>query len=119
MPSNSTILKWDVLRSLSYTGISGTYAEVGDGLTYASRILKIVNTTDADLIMSTDAVDDYDIIPAGGFVLYDCGTNRGSAAPEFVIPQGTQIFVKGSPSEGSVYVISMYAYSNTTPSNPF
>lgn len=112
MSGYSTVLKWDTLRSLAFGSISGTYAAVGTSFTYPARIVKVINNTNADLTVSIDGTNDNDLVPAGGFFLYDCGTNRGNASPEMAIQEGTQIYVKGSPTSGSAYVVVLYAYTN-------
>jgi hypothetical protein len=111
MGAQSTVLKWDLLRSLSSGSVSGTYAAVGTAFTYPVRILKIVNNSTEDVTVSVDGTNDYDYVPMGGFVLYDAGTNRGNPSAELVFRQGTQIFVKGTSGSGSVYVVTLYAYT--------
>ena len=112
MSGQSTVLQWDLLRSLASSSISSSYAAVGTAFTYPARIVKIVNNSNKDVTVSVDGSSDYDFVPAGGFTLYDCGTNRGNASPEMAIAEGTQIFVKGSSGTGNVYVVVLYAYTS-------
>lgn len=111
MSNQSTVLKWDLLRSLASASISGTYATVGTAFTYPARIVKITNNSTQDVTVSVDGTNDFDYVPAGSFTLYDCGTNRGNPAPSMAIAQGTQILVKGTAGTGSVYVTVLYAYT--------
>lgn len=105
--------KLDTLRSLAYTGISGTYAAVGSAFAYNARIICITNTTDADMIFSDDNTVSAGklFVAKGSFKLFDLTSN--------IIPQkddslelsiGTIMYVKQSaaPSSGSVYVEVIY-----------
>jgi hypothetical protein len=113
MGAQSTVLQWDLLRSIASSAISGTYALVGTAFTYPARIVKILNNTTEDITVSIDGTNNYDYIPAGGYTLYDAGTNRGNSASEANFPQGTAIYVKGTAGTGNVYVVVIYAYSST------
>ena len=117
MSPQSTVLKWDLLRSIASSGVSSSYATVGTKFTFPARIVKIVNNSNEDATVSIDGVNDYDYVPAGGFSLYDLGTNRGNSSPEAAFAQGTQISVKGTSGSGNIYVVVIYAYTpaNTIP----
>ena len=108
---------YDGLRSLAHGSISGTYAALGTTLVYPARILKIVNNTDGDMLVSTDGVNDMDFLAANSFVLYDLSTNRQVAGQQYTFPAGTQFYVKQStaPTKNSIYLVVVYA----TPLNPF
>lgn len=113
----STILKYEPIRSLDSSTLTGSYLPIGTPLADASRILKIVNTSNVTVTISTDGVNDMDIIPSGSFVLYDAGTNRGNAAPCMTFAKGEQFYAKGSVGAGLIYVVSLYGYTNSqTPS---
>jgi hypothetical protein len=114
MSPQSTVLTWDKLRSLASSSITSSYQVLGTSFTHGARILKILNNSTQDVTISIDGTNNYDYVPAGGFTLYDCCTNRGNPSPSMDIPQGTQIYVKGTAGTGNVYVIVLYAY---TPSN--
>src|SRR6185369_1385282 len=105
---SSQVVRVDGLRSLAAGSISVTYATVGGAFTHAMRLFKIVNNTDGDLTVSFDGGNDNDFIPAGGFTLYDCTTNKTGSNSTFVFQNGTQVFVKGTPSTGSVYVVVIF-----------
>jgi len=108
---NAQRMKWEDLRSIGFADISGTYAGIGTALENPSRLIKFVNTTDVDVILSTNGVDDMDIVPAGGFVLYDVMSNRSNSGGILVLDQGTRVYVTGSPTKGTVYFVSIYAAS--------
>jgi len=106
----SQIVELDVLRSLSNTGISGTYAAVGTQFLYPARLICITNNTDGDMLFSNDAVNDKLFIPKNSFKLFDLTTNKGGSDGIFCLRQGTIMYVKQSTaaSTGSVYIEVIY-----------
>lgn len=113
---NSTALAYEAIKSLDSSTLAGSYLAIGAALSNESRILKIVNSSNVTVTISTNGTTDMDVVPSGSFVLYDAGTNRGNAAPCLVFPKGTQFFAKGSVGAGLIYVVSLYG--NTTSQNP-
>lgn len=105
---------FDSLRSLAYTGISGTYAAVGSALTVNPRIICFTNKTQGDVIFSVDSSNANGnlIVPAGSFKLFDLTANMVPGKDDnFVIAEGTQFYVKqvSAPTSGSVYIEILYA----------
>lgn len=100
--------QFEPLRTLAFGGISGTYASIGTPFVHPSRLLYIVNTTDADLTFSDDGVNDQFVIPATSYILLDIGSNKTMLGGSLNIAQGTTIYVKGFPIEGSVYLTTAY-----------
>jgi len=105
---------FDTLRSLAFGGISAVYATVGDPLDVEARIICFTNTTQGDMIFSTDSTnaDGQILVPAGSFKLYDLTANLVPGKDDsFVIAQATQFYVKQSsaPVSGSVYIELVYA----------
>lgn len=98
------------IRSLAFGSISGSYAGIGLGLSYPSRILYVTNLTNATLMFSLDGVNDHFVLPADAFILLDWNSNKSTNASGFFLSEGQRIYVKllGSPSSGSVYVSSFY-----------
>lgn len=107
MPSN--IARFDQLRSLGFASISGTYAALGTALGHATRVIRILNDTDGDMLISVDAVNDNFFLPAGSFVLYDIASDD-DPDDRFRVSKNTQFYVKQStaPSSGSVYLEAIY-----------
>lgn len=103
---------FDTLRSLAAASISAAYAKIGTAATKPIHILKITNTTDADMLISVDGVNAGDILPKSSFCLYDVSANRDGYNPAdvMVFRAGTQIWVKqvSAPSTGLVYVTMIY-----------
>lgn len=105
---------FDSLRTLAYTGISATYAEVGDPLSVEARIVCFTNKTQGDMIFSVDDTnaDGQILVPAGSFKLYDLTANLIPGKDDsFVVAKGTQFYVKqaSAPTSGAVYIEIVYA----------
>ena len=102
----------EALRSLAFGGISGAYAAVGTPFDHPSRLICFTNNTDGDLLFSRDGVTDELFIAAGSFKLFDVSTNhRPVNQDDYVFVKGTQWYCKEitSPTEGSVYIETIYA----------
>ena len=104
------VAKLDTLRSLAYTGISGSYAVIGTPLTYAANAFRVVNNTDGDIFVSDDGTLNKLFVPAGSFVLYDCGSNKVVPANDLRKAAQTQFYIKQStaPTKGAVYIEIIY-----------
>ncbi len=108
---NSIRIAFSSLQSRAFGSITGTYAVVGAAFTNPARLIKITNTTDQNILISFNGLDDNDILPAGSAQIYDYGTNRSSNGSTAEQPLGTQVFVKAetsNPGSGSVYVTVIY-----------
>ena len=46
----------DVLRSIGFASISGTYAKVGTAISQNWRMYRLTNDTDGDMLVSVDGV---------------------------------------------------------------
>lgn len=105
----SSSLFYNSILSLDTATLSGSYIPVG-ALAQSSRIVKIVNNSNVDVLISTNGSTDMDFVPASSFTLYDAGANSGNTAA-IVFPKGTAFSAKGSVGTGLVYVVSL----TTTP----
>src|SRR6188508_3260382 len=101
----------DVVRTLAFGGISGTYANVGGVFTRPIRIMIVQNYTDALCTFSFDGGNDHFVLSAGSQLVLDITSNefQGNGLVEGV---NTQMQVKGGPTTGSVYISAFYAKSN-------
>lgn len=107
MSSLAIRCEFEDLRTLAFGAISGTYAGVGSPFSHAVRLLFIVNETDVGLTVSFNGVNDQLYIPASGFFLFDVTANK-SLGQGLFITEGKRVYVKGSPTSGSVYVSVAY-----------
>lgn len=75
------------------------------------RILKISNTTDQGIILSTDGVTIHDYIASNGFILYDLGTNRASQGSTLQFATGTQFYIASEAltTTGNVILTGIYS----------
>lgn len=103
----------ETLRTLAYTGISGTYAAVGTALSNTLCAFRIVNNTNGDLIFSFDGSTDQFFIPANGFLLLDISSDSPQMLQSgaLVLAKGARLWVKQStaPTSGSVYFEGYYS----------
>ena len=105
-----SIFRADILRTTAFGSITGTYSIVGPSVTHNLRIFRITNTTDADLILSFDGVNDNLFIPQGSFVLYDLSAN--APPTNLIMSIGTVFYIKynsGAPTSGGVWIEGIYA----------
>ena len=101
-----TKAQFDAVRELAFGGISGTYAVVGTPLTDHARIVRIVNSTNAEVYISIDGTTNHIRMAAGSFVLFDFSTNRIQDDGLF-LSVGVQFYAKqvtGAPGSGSVWI---------------
>lgn len=103
----------EVLRSIGFASISGTYIGIGTPLLFPARIIMLQNSTDSDLLISWDGINDHQFIASQSFTLLDVSTNKVTEQGWFVAG-GQRFYVKEintSPTEGSVYLTSFYGLS--------
>lgn len=98
----------EVLRTLAFGAISGTYAGIGTALLNPCKILYIVNTTDVLLTFSFDGVNDHFVIPSQAFLILDVTSNMALQGGALNIAANQRIYVKGAPGSGSVYLSSFF-----------
>ncbi len=109
---SSARAEFETLRSKAFGAIGAAYTIVGTPISNPVRLLKVTNTTNSNLLVSYNGVDDQDIVPTGGFFLYDLCSNKSDAAGYLELPVGRSIYVKFEtvkPTVGSVYVTVLYA----------
>ena len=115
MLASSGIIRFEALRTLLYSSFEeDEFIAVGTPFVNPIRLLKIANTTNANVLISFDGVTAQDFVAANGFVLYDYTTNRGSVGGILEQPTGTRVYVSAEiydvlPSSGSIYVTAVYA----------
>lgn len=104
-------IQYEELRSLAFGSISGTYAAIGTALDNPAILIKIYNGTDVDLLISTDAATDHDIIPSSATITLDVNTNRTSPSGLY-FRKGDTFFTKqiggGAPTTGSIFLTTWF-----------
>ncbi len=110
MGTYTTRIAWETLRVVDSSTLTGVYVAVGTPLAHPSYICKLVNNSNVLVTISIDGVTDIDVAPANSFWLYDEG--KGAQAYQLSLPQGTQIYIKGSVGAGNIYLVSQYIITN-------
>jgi hypothetical protein len=96
----------EAVRELAFGGISASYATVGTVLANPSSVIFFKNSTNADVYISFDGVNNHMRIIAGSADVLDERTNGGR------IGKGTQFWCKQvtAPSSGAVIIQSFFTY---------
>jgi hypothetical protein len=104
--------KWEPMRSKGFASIAAGYTAIGTPLDHRAVIIYFDNTTDKEVTLSFDGVNDNFNLPALTFRPLEICTNKISSEGLFV-PFGTTIYVKqsaaGAPGSGSVFVSAVWA----------
>jgi hypothetical protein len=122
--SYSQLVGVDVLRTLGFASISGTYAALGTAFAQDMRLICLTNNTKGDIFVAvtpgytpaSDGTADNIFIAAGGFKLFDLTSNSVNQPPSvWVFNKGTQFLVRQSsaPVSGSVYLECLYGIGET------
>ena len=104
----------ETIRERTAISFTGSYQTIGTPISNASRILKFVNNSNVDVMISWDGTNDHDMLPANSAFILDVAANRqaGSSVGQLYIADATQFYVSGAAgggNTGSVYLITMYA----------
>ena len=108
--SQAIRVRFDPLRTLAYTLISGTYYGVGTALTHPARAIYIFNNTDRALDFSFDGVQDHIMLPSYGYWFFDIASNKTRDQGWF-LAEGERLYVKTpttNPTQGSVNFTAIY-----------
>jgi len=101
----------DTLRQVAFGSITNSYATLGGTLTDHARIIRFSNSTDVDILISDDGVNDKIRLAANSFALIDFSTNKIRDDGLFV-SVGTQFYIKyasGAPTRGAAWIEVTYA----------
>lgn len=109
MPQSSlyTRCKWEGLRSIDSATFTGAYQAIGAPLDHDCFLIKIVNNSTSLILISVDGVTDVDVVPAGGFFLYDERTNASRVDGQ-TVPKSTQFYLKAAAGTGLIYLVAQY-----------
>ena len=103
-------LVYDTIRSVD-TATATTYVKVGTALSTNASIVKMVNLSNKNLLISIDGSTDVDILPSNGFWLYDVTSDSPQESGSVFVEKGRQYWVKttdGAAGTGLVYLIIQY-----------
>jgi len=102
---------FDTVREVAFGGVGAAYAALGTATTDYTRIFSVFNSTDADIDISLDGVNDHLRIAAGTGQIYDFTANKVREDGLF-LPRGTVFYQKrtaGAPTSGALWVQVTYA----------
>jgi hypothetical protein len=99
----------ETLRTLAFGGITGVYAPLGTPFANPISICIFQNQTTQLVYLSLDGVNDNIALPAGGYILLDLTTNRGSDEGIY-FAQGTQIYVRAPGALPTTNGVSLAAF---------
>lgn len=111
MSLRGQIIRFEPLRSIAFGDISGVYAAIGSPSLNAIRSIMFFNTTNANMVISFDGVNDHLLAVADSGQVYDYASNRVDPVGQLEQPIGTQVWVKqesGAPTAGTFYVAMYY-----------
>jgi len=106
-------LLYENLRSLDTAG-AAAYTALGTPLANQGTLIKMVNLSNKNLLISVDGTNDVDICPANGFWLYDV-TSDSTIQSSIFTDKGRQYYVKTSDAAagtGLVYLVVQYIKTN-------
>jgi hypothetical protein len=98
------------VQVVAYSSITGSFVSTGIAMKDPIRILKVNNTTDADVYISFDGTTNNDVIVAGSGMVVDLTANKGIESGIY-LPIGTIFYLKyvsGAPTLGNVYISAYY-----------
>lgn len=113
MVAQSTVLYPMPMATFNSATLTGSFQAIGSPLPAEARIVKMVNSSNVAVAVSLDGATSHDIVPAGGFFLYDITTNRGNSSPVMCIQKGIQFYINGSAGVGSIYLVAWFGLTPT------
>lgn len=111
-------LLYETLRSAD-TALATTYLALGTPLAHAASLVKMVNLSNKDVLVSIDGITAVDVCPSDGFWLYDITTNSPQTNHIFC-DQGRQYYIlttDAAAGTGLVYLVVQYIATNLSASN--
>lgn len=105
-PAYALLIQWENLRSLAYGSMAGTYTGIGTPLANPARLIALYNSTDQDLFLSTDGINDKIVIPSRSQRLYDIASNKSVQGGCLFLAAGQRMYVRypgSAPTLGSIY----------------
>lgn len=98
-------VEFEAVREAAFGAIGAAYAALGAALTDHARIISLYNTTDVDIYISFDGVNDHIRLAGASFQVFDLTANKVRDDGYF-LANGTTIYqkrVSGAPTIGAVW----------------
>ena len=99
------------LRELNFGDFSGTYVPLGISFVNSVRLITLNNSTNQEIYISLDGINDHLRMAQNSFKLFDLSSNKVRDDGLF-ISSGTQIFIRYVSTigtSGSIWLEAMYA----------
>ncbi len=106
-------LLYETIRSAN-TASATAYLALGTPLAHSSCLIKMVNLSNKDVLVSIDGVNAVDICPAGSFWLYDV-TSDSPKSSDIFVDKGRQYYIQTTDAAagvGLVYLVVQYILTN-------
>lgn len=106
-----TRASFEAIREVAFGGIGAAYAAIGTAIADHARLIRFVNTTDAEVYISFDASTDQIRLAVNSFYILDLASNKVKDDGLF-LPLGTVFYqkrVSGAPTSGSLWIEVLYA----------
>ena len=103
---------FEAVREVAFGGVGAAYAALGTGTDDYIRIVSIINSTDADIYVSTDGTTNHFRIASGTGQIIDLTTNRASKATGLFLERGTIFYQKHAgvaPTSGNLWIQTVFA----------
>lgn len=110
--TNKIRVAFEDIRSVAFGSITSSFALVGATFAYPVRQIKIVNNTNAVMLINYDGGSaTKDVAPASSIFIYDYSSNREANGDVFEQAVGEGVYVKYSsaPTSGTFYAVVIYA----------
>jgi len=85
--------RWEPIRTLAFGVINGVYSSLGTPLSHPARLLIFQNSTDADMYVSFNGIDDHLELMPYGYLIIDLSSNK-TVPQGFYQAEGDQIYIK-------------------------
>lgn len=113
--ASSVKIRFEDLRVLPLADlVEDIFIGVGGPFLNPPRMIKIQNTTNADIFLSFNGVDVQDVVVARSAFIYDYGSNQADAGGLLEQCSGERVYAlytsaAPAPTVGNVYVTVIYA----------
>lgn len=100
-----TRVQFNPIGVIAFGSLTNSYQAFGNAMPGHARLVRFCNSTDKDILVSADGVNDNLRIAANSFALFDFSTNRIQDDGLFV-QKGDQFYVKyvAAPSQGAAWI---------------
>ncbi len=102
---------FEEVRELNFGDFGGTYVPIGVPLIHHIRLMALNNSTNHEIYISLDGINDHLRMAQNSFKLFDLSSNKVKDDGLF-ISSGTQVFIRYVSTigtSGSVWIEVMYA----------